>query len=109
MTVAFGVHTGFVGVGNERQIGATILPGDPTLPPPYDRYDLEAIKALRAGVASPDQQARALEWFAFAFGTYENPFRSDPYLTAFASGKQFAGQQIIKLINIRSNDLKQGT
>jgi len=97
-----------MGFVEERRLGLTLLAGDPTLPPPYDKYDAEAIKALRAGNASPDQQARALEWMQFACGTYENPFRSDPYLTAFASGKQFAGQQIIKLINIRLNDLKQG-
>jgi hypothetical protein len=45
-------------------------------PPPADEYDIRAVKALAAGVASDGQQRRALDWIIrCAAGTYDLSFR----------------------------------
>ena len=69
-----------------------------------DVRDLGAMKALAAGHASDSQQKRVLEWLIQICQTYENPYRpggrSAERASQFACGKQFIGQQIVKLINM---------
>lgn len=80
------------------------LDRDPWAPPPYDESDIAAFRALREGRAEPHQQTRCLEWLIYACGTGEQPFRpggaDGERATGFACGKQFIGQQILKLINM---------
>lgn len=92
-------------VGNvaERSLALPLHP-DPHMPSPYDLRDLVAFRALRAGHADSQQQARVLEWLIQICGTYENPYRPGgrgaERASQFASGKQFIGQQIVKLLNM---------
>jgi hypothetical protein len=73
---------------------------DPLERPDYTEADCQAIRAVHRGEATPEQQARAIEWFIRAFGTHDTSFRpGDPYLTAFAEGKRNAGTTIIWMIN----------
>jgi hypothetical protein len=62
-----------------------------------------AIKALAVGNANGDQQRVALKWIVeLAAGTYDQPFRpgvGGDRDTAFACGRMFVGQQIVKQIN----------
>lgn len=62
-----------------------------------------AIKALHAGNANEDQQRLALKWIIHeAAATYDLPFRpgeGGDRDTAFACGRMFVGQQIVKQIN----------
>lgn len=76
----------------------------PWLPPAYELADVTALQALERGNASPEQQRRALGWVInLAAGTYDLAYR--PGLegardTDFALGRQFVGQQIVKLLNL---------
>jgi hypothetical protein len=73
--------------------------------PPADEYDIRAVKALAAGVASDGQQKRALDWIIrVAAGTYDLSFRPgvDGYrATEFAEGKRFVGLQLVRLVNMK--------
>lgn len=102
-----GKASGFV---EERNINVPLEP-EPQAAPPYDRRDLAAFRALREGRADPYQQVLILEWIIMACGTYENPYRpgvDGARASDFAAGKQFVGQQIVKLLNMPATDPEQG-
>lgn len=90
------------------------LPGLPKLepwkPPDWDVADAGALQALLRGDASPEQQKRALEFVIKTLsGYYEISFRPGPdgdRVTAFAEGKRFVGQQIVKLIHLNLGAFK---
>lgn len=74
-------------------------------PPDYTHGIVLAIKALSEGKATEDQQKKALAWIIeHASQRWEIPFYSDAdggdRESAFASGRMFVGQQIIKLVNM---------
>lgn len=100
-------NTGFV----EKRIPWMPLEREPWKPAPYDRADVAAFRAFADGRAEPYQQALVLDWILKACGTSENPFRpgqDGARDTDFASGKQFIGQQILKLMHLRWPDEDQG-
>lgn len=100
-------NSGFV---KERSL-ALPLDRDAWMPAPYDNADIAAIKALAEGRAEPYQQQLALEWIVYISGTYENSFRpgvDGARNTDFAAGKQFVGQQVVKLVNMPTSDAEQG-
>ena len=84
---------------NSRAIG-------PHIPPPYEVADVSAIQALSMGIASEDQQKRALKWIIErAAGTYEFNYYPSERDTAFALGRTFVGQQLVKLLKLSISDL----
>lgn len=78
-------------------------------PPDWDVADAKAIQQLAAGEADADQQKRALSWIInMACATYDQPFRpGKDGQTEFACGRQFAGQQIVKLVKVDLLALQQ--
>ena len=73
---------------------------DPLERPDYVEADVQAIRALRNGEATPRQQQMALDWMIRAFGTHDTSFRpGDPYATAFAEGRRHAGTTLIYMLN----------
>jgi hypothetical protein len=76
--------------------------------PPADEYDIRAVKALAAGVASDSQQKRALDWIIrCAAGTYDLSFRPGQdgnRATDFSEGKRFVGLQLVRLVNMKMPD-----
>lgn len=77
----------------------------PWLPADWDIADASAIQALQRGDASAEQQRRALGWIInTAAGTYDLSYRpggqDGERDTAFALGRVFVGQQIVKLMKI---------
>lgn len=82
----------------------------PWYPPAYTPADVHALKALRAGEATPDQQRRAVDWLIHkAAATYDQSFRpgSDgDRATVFAEGRRFVGLQMVKLINLSAAALE---
>lgn len=78
-------------------------------PAPSDPADAYALQALQRGEASPDMQRRALDWFINAAAlTYEVSFSPDnPYLTAFAEGRRFAGLQTVKMLKLNPSKLQK--
>lgn len=73
---------------------------DPLERPDYIESDVQAIRALQRGDASPRQQQQALQWMVRAFGTHDTSFRpGDPHSTAFAEGRRHAGTTLVWMLN----------
>ena len=76
--------------------------------PRYELADVEALQALSRGEAGPEQQKRALRWILergcalHQWGYYGNQRETD-----IALGRQFVGQQIHGLLNLRLSDLRR--
>ena len=84
----------------------------PWLPPPYDDADVFAIQALVKGSANPDQQKRALAWIIEkACGVYDMSYRpgagDGDRDTAFAEGRRFAGNQVVKMTKLKTGQLRR--
>ena len=86
-------------------------PGTAFAPAEYSVADAKAIQQLMIGEADAEQQKRALSWIInMACATYDQPFRpGHDGQTEFACGRQFAGQQIVKLTKLDLVALQQAT
>lgn len=78
-------------------------------PPTYKASQVYALQALAKGEANAHQQKQALDWIIDqASNRWDQPYFGDDEggstATAFACGRMFVGQQIIKLVNM-SNDI----
>lgn len=77
----------------------------PWLPASYEKADISAVQAMACGIASPDQQKRALDWIIHQVAaTYDMPYRpggqDGERDSCFAAGKMYVGQQIIKALKM---------
>jgi hypothetical protein len=84
----------------------------PWLPPPFDDQDAAALQALAKGSASIDQQKRVLEWIITKVcGTYDLAYRpggeDGARDTVFALGRQFVGQQMVKVLKVKLGLLRR--
>lgn len=80
----------------------------PYIPAAYEPPDAFAFQALQRGEASPDQQRRALDWFIKqGAGTYEFHYYPSDRDTAFALGRAFVGQQVVKLLTLNLMSLRR--
>ena len=77
-------------------------------PPPYEIADAYAFQALQRGDASPSLQKRALDWLIHkAAATYDMSFHPEnDKLTAFAEGRRFVGNQVLKMLLLDTNKMK---
>lgn len=95
-------------------MAAKKLPGapswDPWKPADWAVQDAAAIQALQRGDATPEQQRHALTFIVNTIAaTYDGSFRPGPdgdRVTAFAEGKRFVGNQIVKLANLNLSAFK---
>lgn len=77
-----------------------------TTPAPYqpaffEVIDAAAVQALARGDATASQQQRALNWIIYnAALTYDLAYRTDSRDHAFASGRQFVGSQVVKMLKL---------
>ena len=80
----------------------------PFMPADYSEPDAFAMKALAEGVATEDQQKRALDWIINqCCKTYDLSYRPDSDRdTVFAEGKRYVGNEIIKLIKVKIGKLR---
>lgn len=74
-------------------------------PAAYDDATSAALRAMADGVATASQQKLALGWIINeAAKTYDQPFRpggqDGDRDTAFACGRMFVGQQIVKVMKL---------
>lgn len=78
-------------------------------PAGYELADVTAIQAIARGDASPDMQRRALDWIIKrACATYDFAYRPNSDRdTNLALGRQFAGQQIVKLLHLNPAGLRR--
>jgi hypothetical protein len=75
---------------------------DPWTPAAYDEDVVYAVSAFAKGKANEVQQRLAWEWLMHVTGEDDLPFRPGPNGdrdTAFASGKQFVGKQLRKMLH----------
>ena len=81
----------------------------PWLPAEYEVADVASIKALVAGTATEHQQKRALNWIIeHVCKTYDmSYFPASDRDTAFAEGKRFVGNQIVKMIKLDIEKIKR--
>lgn len=86
--------------------GKTGTPPPPYLPVDWEtkRVEVHALRALATGTATTDQQRAVLKFIIEdVCNTYDQPYRpgeGGERDTAFACGRMFAGQQIVKLLNM---------
>jgi len=84
------------------------LAAGPYIPAAYELADASALQALQRGEATPDQQRRALDWLITAgAGAYEFHYYPSDRDTAFALGRAFVGQQIVKLLKLNLMSLRR--
>lgn len=80
------------------------LPYKPWHPATYEKGDAVAMQALLRGDATKDQQKRALDWIiGQAARTHDMTYFSESDRdSAFAEGKRFVGNQIIKMLKLNT-------
>jgi hypothetical protein len=72
---------------------------DPTERADYTEKELQAIRALYEGNASPRQQKAILPFILRAAGTHDQSYRpGDTHATAFAEGKRFIGTTLVWML-----------
>lgn len=83
-------------------------PSKAYVPPEWEVADAGALQALVRGDASEHQQQRAIDYIIRKLaGTYDLSYRPDSDRdTAFAEGRRFVGLQIVKLLNLKLENLK---
>jgi len=80
----------------------------PFIPPEYELAEASAFQALERGDADEFQQKRALRWLIErAAGTYEFQYYPSERDTAFALGRAFVGQQVVKLLRLNVGQLRK--
>lgn len=86
---------------SRRRVGPWVLP-PAWLPVEFEAADINALKALQAGTATPEQQKRALDVFINKVcGTYELGWHpQDDHQASFAAGRRFAGMQTVKALKL---------
>ena len=82
----------------------------PWKPVKYVKADVAAIQAMKRGEATADQQIRAIEYIVGTISDRNGmSFRPGPdgdRDTAFAEGRRFVGNQIVKLTNLPMSKIK---
>jgi len=82
----------------------------PWMPVKYRKADVSALQAMRRGEANADQQTRAMEFILNTVcdrnGMSFRPGPDGDRETAFAEGRRFVGNQIVKLTNIPLSKIK---
>lgn len=75
---------------------------DPHYPPDWTPLHVYSVRAFAEGNASPEQQRRVWEWLMYVSGIHDVAYRpggeDGERATAFALGKQFVGQQFLKML-----------
>lgn len=81
----------------------------PYAPVDYEPADVTAIQALERGDASPDLQRRALAFIVNDLAcTYDLSYRpKSDRDTAFAEGKRHVGLQLVKLLKLNVEAIRQ--
>ena len=79
----------------------------PWVPPVWEKPDAAAFQALARGDCPPHLQQRALKFLIEDLcGTYDMSFRTEDRSTVFAEGRRFVGLQVVKLLNLNLERLK---
>ena len=78
------------------------------MPAAYGKRHVVAIQALVNGTAEPHQQQLALQWIIEqCSGMYQFHFYPTDRETAFALGRGFVGQQIVKMYKLNASTMTE--
>lgn len=84
------------------------LANTPAVPAAYETADVAAIQAMVRGEADPAQQQRAIKWIIESgAGAYDFHYYESERHTAFALGRAFVGQQVVKLTRLNLQSLRR--
>lgn len=77
----------------------------------WESYHVSALQALSSGTANSEQQKLALQYIINNIClTYDMPYRPESTRdTDFLLGRMYTGQQIVKLLKINLNKIKEKT
>lgn len=93
-----------------KPLRQALLDNAPWKPLDYDIPTVAAFKQMQHGKATPDQQKLALKWLveiaADYYGISYRPGEDGRRDSDFAEGRRFVGQQIVKLLNLNTNNMK---
>lgn len=94
-----------------KSVKQSLQDNAPWKPPAYELVDVTALQALQRGEADAELQQRALKWIIEkACGTYDMQYRpgeDGKRDTDFSLGRQFVGQQIVKLLRVDVSKLRR--
>ncbi len=80
------------------------------MPVKYVKADVAALQAMRRGKATADQQMRAMDYIVGTIsdrnGMSFRPGSDGDRDTAFAEGRRFVGNQIVKLTNLSLQNIQ---
>ena len=77
------------------------LAAGPFIPAPYEIHHVAGLQAMQRGEASAHQQQEVLKWLIErAACTFEFHYYPSERDTAFALGKAFVGQSVVKLLKL---------
>lgn len=80
----------------------------PWHPAKYEAADITAIQLLERGECPPELQKRALNWIVNnVCATYDQSYRGDPGDTAFAEGKRYCGNTIVKMLKLNPANVRR--
>ena len=76
---------------------------------PEDLAGVRALKAVSQGVATPEQQKRAMDWIVYvACQTYGDDYRTDSRDHAYAAGRRAVGLAITSALTIDLSKINKG-
>ena len=86
----------------------------PWKPASFEDADAAALQAVAHGMASPDQQKRAITWLIEkGAATYDMTYRPGALEgerdTSFAEGRRFVGLQVVKLLKWKTGIQRRPT
>ena len=81
------------------------------MPVKYVKADVAALQAMHRGEATADQQQRAMDFIVGDIsdrnGMSFRPGQDGARETAFAEGRRFVGNQIVKLVKLPLSKIKE--
>lgn len=81
---------------------------NPYHPVEYEAKHATAVQLLAQGECPEHLQKEFLDWLInVACGTYDQSFRPDTHLTAFAEGRRFVGNQVIKMLKLNPAEIRK--
>lgn len=82
----------------------------PYKPVPYEAHHVGAVQALMRGDCPDHLQKQFIQWLIESCcATYDQSYRENPYHTAFAEGRRFCGNTVIKMSKLDANKLRSMT
>ena len=83
---------------------------NPYAPAKYEAEHASAAQLLVQGECPEHLQKEFMRWLIEdVAGTYDQSYRVDPYNTAFAEGKRFVGNTVVKMLKLRASKLVEET